>query len=122
MGQAVATLLGSKREDKTVAEGVESHFTVLDRTFLSRRVRLEFTIIYPNKDGDAAAAPAEEAADREFASRAVIEEVSSQSSVLALEEEAAAEAAGGDDECVRCLVGCSDAHTHAHPPIATTHA
>lgn len=111
MGQAVGSLLGYKREDKTVPEGVESHFTVVDRTVFKRRLRLEFTILYPNDksegeeaEDDAVAVDGEEE-KAAFASRAVIEEVSSQCSVVALEEEAEAAAAGADDECVGCVVG-----------------
>ncbi len=54
MGHAVSTLgglLGSSREDVTVAEGVESLYTILDRTIYRRRVRLQFKVLYPPTEG-----------------------------------------------------------------------
>jgi hypothetical protein len=78
MGQTVSRLLGSRREDVEVADGsVESHFTVVDRTVFRRRLKLEFTILYPrDEEEEEEEVERQEAASEAFASRAVIEAVS----------------------------------------------
>lgn len=100
MGQSVGTLLGYKREDVQVPEGVESHYTVVDRTVFRRRVKLEFTLLHPKNDEEAEMERQEAAAVEAFTSRVMIEEVSSQCSVMAEEERGLA--AATDDECVWC--------------------
>lgn len=71
MGQTVSRLLGSKRLDVPVPEGIESHYRIVDRVLWDRRVRLEFTVLYPKEEEE------EEEEERHEASRVVIEEVNS---------------------------------------------
>lgn len=95
MGQTISTLLGSKRHDVACPDGgVESHYTVVDRTLFRRRLKLEFTILYPKDEEEERKEEQQEAV-----SGCVIEEVNSmcgdEASVAAA---SAAGAAAADDE------------------------
>lgn len=76
MGQTISRLLGATRLDVEVPEGVESHYKIVDRQFFKRRVRLEFTVLYPKEEKEEEQEGQQEE-EEPPPSRVVIEEVSS---------------------------------------------